>query len=124
MVWVNLLSIDAVANLPNYATFSASKPAAYSLSQSLRAQLQLAGIRVVNVFPGPIADKSIEALSLPQSDTLSLAEGRARGDGAGDCASAAGRSGGCVPGRCCFGVAERGRVTIPRRSERDLAAGR
>ena len=72
MVWVNLLSIYAVADLPSYGTSSASKAAAYSLSQGLRAQMQPAGIRVVNVFPGPIADKSIEALSLPQSETLSL----------------------------------------------------
>jgi NAD(P)-dependent dehydrogenase (short-subunit alcohol dehydrogenase family) len=73
MVWVNLLSIYAVADLPPYATSSASKAAAaYSLSRSLRAQMQPAGIRVVNVFPGPIADKSIAALSLPQSETPPL----------------------------------------------------
>ncbi|MEM7284153.1 MAG: SDR family NAD(P)-dependent oxidoreductase, partial [Pseudomonadota bacterium] len=52
--WVNLLSIFALSNFPSHGTFSASKAAAYSLSQCLRAEMQPAGIRVVNVFPGPI----------------------------------------------------------------------
>jgi short-subunit dehydrogenase len=73
MAWVNLLSVYAVANLPTYGTCSASKPAAYSLSQSLRAQMQPAGIRVVNVFPGPIADKASETLSSPKIEPGALA---------------------------------------------------
>ena len=52
--WVNLLSIFALSNFPSHGTFSASKAAAYSLSQCLRAEMQPAGIRVMNVFPGPI----------------------------------------------------------------------
>jgi NAD(P)-dependent dehydrogenase (short-subunit alcohol dehydrogenase family)/uncharacterized OB-fold protein len=55
--WVNLLSIYALANLPSHGTFSASKAAALSLSQCLRAEMRPAGIRVVNVFPGPIDDE-------------------------------------------------------------------
>ena len=54
MAWVNLLSIYALANNPSHGTFSASKAAALSLSQCLRAQMQSFGIRVINVFPGPI----------------------------------------------------------------------
>jgi len=71
--WVNLLSIYALANLPTYGTFCASKAAAYSLSQCLRAQMQPAGIRVVNVFPGPIAGESSAALSLPKIEPVALA---------------------------------------------------
>ena len=55
--WVNLLSIYALANFPPHGTFSASKAAAYSLAQCLRAEMRPAGIRVVNVFPGPIDDE-------------------------------------------------------------------
>jgi NAD(P)-dependent dehydrogenase (short-subunit alcohol dehydrogenase family)/uncharacterized OB-fold protein len=57
VAWVNLLSVYALANLPAHATFCASKAAAYSLSQYLRAQMQPAGIRVINVFPGPLDDE-------------------------------------------------------------------
>ena len=55
--WVNLLSIFALANFPSQGTFSASKAAAHSLAQCLRAEMRPAGIRVINVFPGPIDDE-------------------------------------------------------------------
>jgi short-subunit dehydrogenase len=55
--WVNLLSIHALAALPSHGTFSASKAAAFALSQNLRAEMRHAGIRVINVFPGPIDDE-------------------------------------------------------------------
>jgi NAD(P)-dependent dehydrogenase (short-subunit alcohol dehydrogenase family) len=56
VAWVNLLSVFALSSFPAHGTFCASKSAAYSLSQCLRAEMQPAGIRVVNVFPGPIDD--------------------------------------------------------------------
>ncbi len=40
-----------------HGTYSASKAAAYSLSQALRAELRPAGVRVINLFPGPIDDE-------------------------------------------------------------------
>jgi NAD(P)-dependent dehydrogenase (short-subunit alcohol dehydrogenase family) len=57
IAWVNLLSIFALANYPPHGTYSASKAAAFSLSQALRADLRPAGVRVINVFPGPIDDE-------------------------------------------------------------------
>jgi short-subunit dehydrogenase len=54
---VNLLSIFALANYPTHGTFSASKAAALSLSQCLRADLQPFGVWVINLFPGPIDDE-------------------------------------------------------------------
>jgi NAD(P)-dependent dehydrogenase (short-subunit alcohol dehydrogenase family)/uncharacterized OB-fold protein len=54
--WVNVLSIFALSNYPPHGTYSASKAAAFSLSQALRAELRPAGIRVINLFPGPIDD--------------------------------------------------------------------
>lgn len=54
MAWVNLLSVYALTNLPPLGTFSASKAAALSLSQCLRAEMRSSGIRVVNVFAGPL----------------------------------------------------------------------
>jgi NAD(P)-dependent dehydrogenase (short-subunit alcohol dehydrogenase family)/uncharacterized OB-fold protein len=55
--WVNVLSIFALSNYPPHGTYSASKAAAFSLSQALRAELRPAGVRVINLFPGPIDDE-------------------------------------------------------------------
>jgi len=78
--WVNILSVYALTNFPQHGTFSASKAAALSLAQALRAELQPSGIRVVNVFPGPIDDEwnqlvlptklSAEALAASVVDAL------------------------------------------------------
>ncbi len=54
VAWVNLLSIYALSNFPPHGTYSASKAAALSLSQALRAEMRSSGVRVVNLFPGPI----------------------------------------------------------------------
>jgi NAD(P)-dependent dehydrogenase (short-subunit alcohol dehydrogenase family) len=66
VAWVNLLSIFALSNFPPHGTYSASKAAALSLAQCLRAELAPAGIRVINVFPGPIEDEWSEALLPPK----------------------------------------------------------
>ena len=71
--WVNLLSIYALTSLPGHDTFCASKAAAYSLSQCLRAELQPVGIRVVNVFPGPVDAGWSQGVSLPRISPEALA---------------------------------------------------
>lgn len=71
--WVNLLSIYALANFPPHGTFSASKAAAHSLAQCLRAEMRAAGIRVVNVFPGPIDDEWNQQLPPPKLAPAALA---------------------------------------------------
>jgi len=53
--WINLLTLYALCNLPSQPTYSASMAAALSLSQGFRARARRAGLRVINVFPGPIA---------------------------------------------------------------------
>ena len=64
IAWVNVLSIFALSNYPPHGTYSASKAAAFSLSQALRAELRPAGVRVINLFPGPIDDEW-DQLELP-----------------------------------------------------------
>jgi NAD(P)-dependent dehydrogenase (short-subunit alcohol dehydrogenase family)/uncharacterized OB-fold protein len=64
--WVNLLSIFALANFPQHGTYAASKAAAYSLAQCQRAEMRGAGIRVINVFPGPIDDEWNQNLPPPK----------------------------------------------------------
>jgi NAD(P)-dependent dehydrogenase (short-subunit alcohol dehydrogenase family)/uncharacterized OB-fold protein len=71
--WVNLLSIYALANFPPHGTFSASKAAAHSLAQCLRAEMRPAGVRVVNVFPGPIDDEWNQLLPPPKIAPAALA---------------------------------------------------
>jgi NAD(P)-dependent dehydrogenase (short-subunit alcohol dehydrogenase family)/uncharacterized OB-fold protein len=73
IAWVNLLSIFALANYPPHGTYSASKAAALSLSQALRAELRPAGVRVVNLFPGPIDDEWDQLEMPPKLAPASLA---------------------------------------------------
>lgn len=54
VAWVNILSIYAHISLPSYGIWSASQAAALSMSQCLRHEFRPSGIRVVNVFTGPI----------------------------------------------------------------------
>ena len=74
VAWVNLLSIYALANFPPHGTFSASKAAAHSLAQCLRAEMRPAGVRVVNVFPGPIDDEWNQLLPPPKIAPAALAK--------------------------------------------------
>jgi NAD(P)-dependent dehydrogenase (short-subunit alcohol dehydrogenase family)/uncharacterized OB-fold protein len=71
--WVNLLSIFALSNYPPHGTFSASKAAALSLAQCLRAEMLPAGIRVINVFPGPIEDEWNQLILPPKLSPVALA---------------------------------------------------
>ncbi len=84
--WVNLLSVFALANFPSHGTFSASKAAALSIAQCLRAEMRGAGVRVVNVFPGPIDDEWTQLLPPPKVAPGSLAAAivRALKDGVED----------------------------------------
>lgn len=74
VAWVNLLSIFALSNFPSHGTFSASKAAALSLSQCLRAEMRPAGVRVVNVFPGPVDDDWNQLLPPPKLAPEALAK--------------------------------------------------
>jgi NAD(P)-dependent dehydrogenase (short-subunit alcohol dehydrogenase family)/uncharacterized OB-fold protein len=73
VAWVNLLSIYALANFPPHGTFSASKAAAHSLAQCLRAEMRPAGVRVINVFPGPVDDEWNQLLPPPKVAPVALA---------------------------------------------------
>ncbi len=71
MAWVNLLSIYALSGVCTRSTFAASKAAACSFAQSQRAEMLPAGIRVINVFPGP----EVAPVALAQSIVKALQEG-------------------------------------------------
>ena len=71
-VW-GLLSIFALSNYPPQGTFSASKAAAHSLSQCLRAEMRHSGVRVVNVYPGPVDDEWNQLILPPKLSPTALA---------------------------------------------------
>lgn len=74
VAWVNLLSIYALSNFPPHGTYSASKAAACSVAQCLRAQMQPSGIRVINVFPGPLDNAPNRDLPPPKLTPEALAK--------------------------------------------------
>ena len=114
VAWVNLLSVYALSNYPPHGTFSASKAAALSLSQCLRAEMRPAGIRVLNVFPGPIDDEWNQTVPPPKVAPAALAGAivKALKDGIED----------VYPGDVAQEWLERWRNN-PKVLERELAAG-
>jgi NAD(P)-dependent dehydrogenase (short-subunit alcohol dehydrogenase family)/uncharacterized OB-fold protein len=64
--WVNVLSVYALTNWPAYGAHSASQAAALSAAQSLRAELRPGGVRVVNVFSGPIETEWYQPVPPPK----------------------------------------------------------
>lgn len=62
--FAQLNSVASLKNFPDFATYSASKAASYSITQGLRAQLADDGIHVVSVHPGPIATDMADAAGL------------------------------------------------------------
>ncbi|MBT3059266.1 MAG: SDR family oxidoreductase [Candidatus Thiodiazotropha sp.] len=59
---VQLNSVASMKNFADFATYSASKAASYSITQGLRDILQAQGTQVVSVHPGPIAtDMAVNA---------------------------------------------------------------
>lgn len=53
--FVQLNSVASITNFTEFTTYSASKAAAYSITQGLRDTLSPKGIQVLSVHPGPIA---------------------------------------------------------------------
>jgi NAD(P)-dependent dehydrogenase (short-subunit alcohol dehydrogenase family) len=64
---VNNVSLMAIAPLPLTPAYSASKAAAYSLTQSLRALLAGRGIRVHAVLTGPTDTDMVRDLDIPKA---------------------------------------------------------
>jgi 2-keto-3-deoxy-L-rhamnonate aldolase RhmA/NAD(P)-dependent dehydrogenase (short-subunit alcohol dehydrogenase family) len=63
---VNMLSILAHMNLPMMGSLCASKAAALSLTQALRAELKSQGTRVVGVLPGAVDTDMTRGLAIPK----------------------------------------------------------
>jgi NAD(P)-dependent dehydrogenase (short-subunit alcohol dehydrogenase family) len=81
---VNVLSLGALASTPSFGGYSASKAAAYSMTQALRSQLRAKRIEVLAALPGPVDTDMVKALTIPKADPADVAkallEGVERGD--------------------------------------------
>jgi NAD(P)-dependent dehydrogenase (short-subunit alcohol dehydrogenase family) len=63
---LNLLTILARVNLPFMGSYCASKAAALSLTQGLRADLAPKAVRVAAAFPGAIDTRMTAVLTIPK----------------------------------------------------------
>jgi NAD(P)-dependent dehydrogenase (short-subunit alcohol dehydrogenase family) len=70
---VNVLSLASLAAVPFDPSYSISKAAALSLSQSLRALLAGRGVRVHIVLPGPMDTDMTRDLDMPKTSPASAA---------------------------------------------------
>ncbi|WP_431217512.1 SDR family NAD(P)-dependent oxidoreductase [Puia sp. P3] len=69
---VNVLSIVALASLPPIASYSVSKAAAFSLTQSFRAFLAGRGVSVHAVLTGPTDTDMTRGLEIPKASPRRL----------------------------------------------------
>jgi NAD(P)-dependent dehydrogenase (short-subunit alcohol dehydrogenase family) len=65
-VFAQLNPVVSMKTFPNFGTYSASKAAAYSITQSLRELLKPQGTIVLSVHPGPIATDMGDAAGLTE----------------------------------------------------------
>ena len=72
---VNVVSLGALAAVPVLPAYSASKAAAFSLTQSQRALLAARGVQVQAVLPGPIDTDMVRDLPIPKTAPESVAKG-------------------------------------------------
>ncbi len=81
---VNVLTVVSLSSMPGLGGYSASKAAAYSVTQALRGELAPKGIAVHAVFPGPVDTDMSKAIALPKTSPQAVAqaivEGVVRGD--------------------------------------------
>ena len=70
---VNVGSSAGLVGIPIVLTYSATKAALHSLTQSTRQMLQSQGTRVVEVYPGPVETDMASDLLVPKASAASVA---------------------------------------------------
>jgi NAD(P)-dependent dehydrogenase (short-subunit alcohol dehydrogenase family) len=63
---INMLSLVSRVNIPALGTYSASKAAAWSLTQAVRGELAKQGTLVVGIFPGAVDTDMARGIDLPK----------------------------------------------------------
>lgn len=81
---VNMLTLVAMASAPGMAAYNASKAAAWSMTQSLRASLAATGVSVHAVFPGAVDTEMLAKVEMPKTSPADVAAAIVAGIVAGD----------------------------------------
>lgn len=71
---VNMLSMVSLVNIPRMATYSASKAAAFSLTQAIRAELTPYGIHVCAMLPSATDTAMSAHLNIPKLKPATVAD--------------------------------------------------
>jgi NAD(P)-dependent dehydrogenase (short-subunit alcohol dehydrogenase family) len=72
---VNVLSLVSLGSFPALGGYSASKAAAYSITQSLRPELKGKHIEILAALPGPIDTDMVKDLPMPKASPADVAKG-------------------------------------------------
>jgi NAD(P)-dependent dehydrogenase (short-subunit alcohol dehydrogenase family) len=81
---VNMLTLVALASMPGLAVYNASKAAAWSMTQSLRASLAERGVAVHAVFPGAVDTDMLAGVEMPKTSPEDVAAAIVAGVAAGE----------------------------------------
>lgn len=81
---VNLASIASYVNFPAIGSYSASKAAVHSLTQSVRAELAAQGTEVYGVYPGPVDTDMAEHFPMEKTAPNAVAQAILAGIWAGE----------------------------------------
>jgi NAD(P)-dependent dehydrogenase (short-subunit alcohol dehydrogenase family) len=71
---VNVSSVAGLVGMPPVLTYSSTKAALHSLTQSTRQMLRDQGTRVVGVYPGPVETEMAAQLPLEKASPAAVAE--------------------------------------------------
>ncbi len=71
--FVNLLSVHALMNWPAFGSYSAAEAACLSAAQCMRSELRPGGIKVMNVFFGPLETEWFQTVPPPKLAPSALA---------------------------------------------------
>jgi NAD(P)-dependent dehydrogenase (short-subunit alcohol dehydrogenase family) len=72
---VNVLSLVSLGSFPALGGYSASKAAAYSITQSLRPALRGKHIEILAALPGPVDTEMVKDLPIPKASPADVARG-------------------------------------------------
>ena len=81
---VNMLTLVALASMPGLGVYNASKAAAWSMTQSLRANLADKKIAVHGVFPGAVDTDMLASVEMPKTSADDVARTIIAGVDAGE----------------------------------------
>jgi NAD(P)-dependent dehydrogenase (short-subunit alcohol dehydrogenase family) len=71
--WVNLISVYGHLTWPAFGAHSAMQAAVLAATQSLRAEFRSGGIRVINIFSGPLETEWFQTVPPPKVAVTQLA---------------------------------------------------